>query len=198
MGIDLDIVRNFELSILGMVNEFKTYENEHGFLFKILFYSAVTCTILVFLQMIGLRIYNSIISTFFNISFRLKGAIFNVYQLFVLVIIFVAAILVVLKLQSEQFTKNLQLDTPEKKLYRLKYKWIVEEQLWLITLILFEIIAIYRLSQLFDWEVELESEDEELEYIADTRKDFINQENLMNSEETLQNIQTQASYNEIN
>lgn len=38
----------------------------------------------------------------------------------------------------------------EKKLFRLKHKWLTEAEIWLTSLIIFELISIYRLASLYD------------------------------------------------
>ena len=35
-------------------------------------------------------------------------------------------------------------------MYRLKYKWMLETQIWLLTLIVIEIGSIYKLSSIYD------------------------------------------------
>jgi hypothetical protein len=190
-----EIEHSLQHNILRAMKEFKVFQNEHSLLIKILLYSAIICTILVVLQMIGIKVYNKMVSNFFNISINFRGGTFNLYQVFAGFIFFISVLLIVLKLQSEQFSQNLQLDTPEKKIYRLKYKWIVEEQLWLLTLILFEMISIFRLSQLFEKEEELEIEDELLAKKIRTIKNdkVLKQANMTMN---INNLNTQSSLNE--
>jgi hypothetical protein len=187
----LEIEHSVQHNILKAMKDFNVFQNEHSLLINILLYTATISTILVVLQMIGLKMYNKLVSNFFKISINFRGGKFKMYQIFAGLIFFVTVLLVFLKLQSEQFSQNLQLDTPEKKIYRLKYKWIVEEQLWLLTLILFEFTTIVRLSKLFDIEEDLEVALKQLanEILSKSSERQVTEENITN-------VHTQSSFNE--
>jgi hypothetical protein len=172
--------RASEYNIISMMEQLKRYEDEHGFLSKILFYNAVFFTSIFFLSLFPTKIYSEIISRVLNISFRLKGAIFRIYHVALIGTSFVGILLVVFKLQTEQYTKNLALDTPEKRLYRLKYKWLMEEQIWLLTLVFTEICAIFKIASLYDREKIAKTELANIQYLKDKREkdELIRSENL--------------------
>jgi hypothetical protein len=177
--------RATEYNIISMMEQLKRYEDEHGFLSKILFYNAVFFTSIFFLCLFPTKIYSEIISRVLNISFRLKGAIFRLYHVALIATCFLGILLVVFKLQTEQYTKNLALDTPEKRLYRLKYKWLMEEQIWLLTLVFTEICAIFKIAGLYDREKIAKTELANIQYLKDKR----DKDELIRSE----NLPTQAS-----
>jgi hypothetical protein len=53
-------------------------------------------------------------------------------------------------MQSEQYSYPKPHETYERKLYRLHQKWIIEAELWLTTLVMIELSAIYRLATIFE------------------------------------------------
>lgn len=172
--------RAAEYNLISMMEQLKKYEDEHGSLSKILFYSALFFTCIFFLSLFPTKIYSEIISRILNISFRFKGAIFRIYHVAFLGISFVGILLVIFKLQTEQYSKNLALDTPEKRLYRLKYKWLMEEQIWLVTLIFAEIVAIFKMANLYDREKIATNELINIQLLKEKRKkdELIRLENL--------------------
>jgi hypothetical protein len=41
-------------------------------------------------------------------------------------------------------------ETHEKKVFRLSFKWLIESELWMVTIIIFELTAVYFLSRMGD------------------------------------------------
>jgi hypothetical protein len=180
-----------EYKILGIMQELKKYENEHGILYELLLYTAVFLTTVLLINIKPMKILSEILSRFFNIPFKFKGATFYVYNLVLGFIIFIGILLSIFKLQSDTFTKNLRLDTLEKRLYRLKYKWIVEEQVWLLTMIFVELISIYRFSMIYDREKQLN------ELINMAEKKYTKETNEISEQNKIEeNMPTQTSLNE--
>lgn len=127
----------------------ENYEDEHGTTFKILFYFAVFTTVFLLSYLKPPRIYKKAVSRFLNITFRWRGAYWKVYNILVIVIIIIGLFLfckkiklnLVLSSQVSQFTEDKpSMETHEKKLFRLKHKWLTEAEIWLTALIIFELV----------------------------------------------------------
>jgi hypothetical protein len=41
-------------------------------------------------------------------------------------------------------------ETHDKKIFRMSYKWLIESELWMVCIIIFELAAVYCLSRIGD------------------------------------------------
>ena len=48
-----------------------------------------------------------------------------------------------------------------KKIWILKYKWLIESEIWMCSLIIVEVLSIYRLAGMFDKRLNIEKFNEE-------------------------------------
>ncbi len=66
-------------------------------------------------------------------------------------------------MQLENFSVSLEgsNQTHNKKIFLLKYKWLIESQIWITSLIIVELLTIYRLAGIFDKRIQIEKFNEE-------------------------------------
>lgn len=175
------------MHIMGIEKQQLKFEDEHGALEKILFYVALCATMLTTTFLLPrIKVAFIFASKILNISFNVRGGIFQLYHIFGLFIGLFIALLATLIMQGEQFKKNIAMDSPEKKLYRLKFKWMIEEQIWLLALIVIELLSIFKFAKLYDGKQKFKSRLDEKE---------TNRYEMLEKEE---NMATQASLDENN
>jgi hypothetical protein len=118
----------------------RDYQNQHGLIYYFLLYAAVFCTLFLLSYLKPPKFYKNFISWFFNLSFRWRAAIWKVYNILGFFIFMMTSFLTLLKLQTDQFVEiNPAIETSEKKIFRLKHKWLLESEIWLCTLIIIQL-----------------------------------------------------------
>jgi hypothetical protein len=134
----------YEYSYNTMKKDFEEFEDEHGTLFSIIFYFACFLTIFLFSYLNPPNFYRKMLSAFFNWKFTWREAKWKVYHVLNFILFCFGLLLFFMKFQSDQFiTKKLPMDeTHEKRIYRLKFKWLIEGEMWLLTIIIVELMYV--------------------------------------------------------
>lgn len=149
--------RTTNLNIISIRRDLVKVEDEHSMMFKFIFYSAIITTLFLISYLRPPMFYKKFMSKFFNLSFKWRGAYWKIYNMVFIILFLQMFLLLVLKVHSDEFSPSFRRnESSEKKLYRLKHKWLVEAEIWLLSLIIIEIITIYRLNTLFDRRREME------------------------------------------
>ena len=73
-------------------------------------------------------------------------------------------------------------ETYDSKMYRLKYKWMLETQIWLLSLIIIEISSVYRLASMYDDMVDVKEKINEINKLQNNQ-----------NEEKIENLPTRES-----
>lgn len=129
----------------------KRMESEYGIQYYLLLYSAIFTTLFIISYMRPPKFYRDFISKIFNLSFKWRGIPLKIYNLFVGVLLILGILLIFLQMIAYEFSPKLNLaESYENKMYRLKYKWMLETQIWLLSLVIIEIAAVYRLASIYD------------------------------------------------
>ena len=139
--------QSFEFSINQME---KNFENEKGIVFKSLVYISIFTTIFLFSFLKPMNLYKRFITWFFDLSITIKGEAWKIYHILLLKVGFFMVLLVckifyiyvvVLKMQSDNFSiYEIEDETHYRKIWRLKYKWLIESEMWLTSLIIIELV----------------------------------------------------------
>lgn len=139
--------QSFEFSINQIE---KNFENEKGILFKSLVYIAIFTTVLLFSFLKPMNIYKRFITWFFDLTITIKGEAWKIYHILLLIVGFLTVFFIckifyfyflVLKMQSDNFSiYQIGDETHYRKIWRLKYKWLIESEMWLTSLIIIELV----------------------------------------------------------
>jgi hypothetical protein len=149
---DLEEQNSINLSFVSIQRRvLKRMESEYGLTYFVLLYMAVFTTLFVVSYLNPPKFYKDFVSKIFNMGIRWRGFKWKVYHLFLAFDFVLGILLIFLQLLSFQFSPNLNVvETYENKMYRLKYKWMLETQIWLLSLIIIEISSLYRLASIYD------------------------------------------------
>lgn len=129
---------------ISIENNAKHFDDQHGLIFKVLLYTAITTTVFLFSYLKPPGFYKDFMSKIFNITFKWRGAYWKVYNIIGFILALLGLVLGFLKMQVDQFTESQpMMETHEKRIFRLKYKWLIEAEIWLTTLIIIELVYIF-------------------------------------------------------
>jgi hypothetical protein len=177
MNHQLEQDKNINFSYVNIHQKvLKRMISDNGISYYILLYTAIFTTLFIVSYLRPPKFYKVLISKILNLSFKFKGTLLIVNQFVLWLLIISAILLIFLQMLTYQFSPSLNIDeTYENKMYRLKYKWMLETQIWLLTLIVIEIGSIYKLSSIYDEILEI--------------KDKINQERSEEKKEEKEKIE---------
>jgi hypothetical protein len=173
------------LSFTAYKQELQRLQSEYGFNYYILTNLAIVTTIFFLSFLKPPKFYKDFISKIFNISFKWRGATWKVYHLISGFLMMLGVLLFYMKMQDDQFSRNKQaVESYENRLFRLKFKWILETEIWLLALVVIELLSIHRLVYIYDKSVQLKQ----------NLLDFANeQDKFKSNEDSNENLPTKSS-----
>jgi hypothetical protein len=141
--LDQTIQQVSSLNFPGYMSEKTIYHEKHGFIYQMLIYFSMFTTIFLITYLKAPKFYKRMISKFLNINFSWRGTNWKVFHFLFLVILSFGMLFVFFKMQIELFSQgNPTAETTEKRIFRLKYKWLLEAEIWLLSMIIIELLYI--------------------------------------------------------
>lgn len=116
------------------------YYQQHGLSYNILIYSCIISTAFLFSYSKGPRFYKRILTRILNANL-LGSSNLKILHLFGISTLLCTLFLFFLKMQVQIFTDiKPTLETSEKRIFRLKHKWLIEAQMWLVSLLIVDLL----------------------------------------------------------
>ena len=131
-----------------------------GILYYFLLNSAIVALVFLLSVLKPHRLYNKLLSSFFNMTFKYNKVHWKVYNILLVIIGFYSLLFAFLQMTGETFYES---DSPMLRMEKLGRKWQNETNLWMVTLIIICLVSVYRNAQLFSQEVQIKKEIEETE-----------------------------------
>lgn len=137
MGLEnLSIENTSEVSFTSSINE--QIKDYRVFLYRFLFIMICLTTIKLFLLFKSPKSYKKLIDRIFNIQIKISGCVFTVYIAIIVWILFLILLFVEMQFQKSYFDGYKHVNSQEIKMERLKNKWILESELWMISILIIE------------------------------------------------------------
>jgi len=173
LASDLEEQNSISLSFVSIQRKIlKRLESEYSLTYFVLLYMAFFSTLFVVSYLNPPKFYKDFISKLFNFGVRWRGFKWKIYHLLLGIDFVLGILLIFLQLLSFQFSPNFNVaETYDSKMYRLKYKWMLETQIWLLSLIVIEISSVYRLATIYDDIIHVKERINEIEKLEKNRKE---------------------------
>ena len=142
---------------------------DNGLLFKFIFFNAIVASAIFLIVLKPHRLFKRFLTFVLEISFKFHDAVWHVYHILFLVILFWVILYTFLKLQASAYQPEPN-DSLILKMGKLDKKWLIEMEIWLSFLIITCYISTYVNSIIFTKEIDLRKQIEEKEKLLEEAK----------------------------
>ena len=152
---------------MSSINENQQLDN--GLLFKFIFFNAIVASAIFLIVLKPHRLFKRFLTFILEISFKFHDAVWHVYHVFFLIILFWIILYTFLKLQASAYQPDPN-DSLIIKMGKLDKKWLIEMEIWLSFLIITCYISVYVNSIIFRKEIDLKNKIKETEKLIEEAK----------------------------
>lgn len=113
-------------------------DDYHSFVYRFLYYFIIFSTVKLLLLFKSPKFYKRILDKVFKLKVSLFKQEFTIYFAMLIWIMFLITIFSIIKMQVNLYSKPSSSESLVLRQERLKNKWIIESELWMLTILIIE------------------------------------------------------------